>query len=115
VVGRWDRLRIDQIVTNLVSNAVKYGDGKPIAISVRAVGARAELVVRDHGVGIHAKDHARIFGRFERAVSGRSAGGLGLGLWITREFVLALGGSVGFTSEPGKGSTFVGDLPRGRP
>jgi PAS domain S-box-containing protein len=115
VMGRWDRLRLDQILTNLISNAVKYGNGKPIELTVRALGSHAQIVVRDRGVGIDLKDQGRIFGRFERAFSGRSAGGLGLGLWITREFVQALGGTVGFTSELGKGTTFVVELPRGRP
>ena len=112
VVGRWDRLRVDQIVTNLVSNAVKYGSGKPIEVTVRMTGGWASIAVKDQGVGIAAEDQGRIFGRFERAVSGRSAGGLGLGLWITRRFVEALGGRVGFTSELGRGSTFLVELPR---
>ena len=112
VVGRWDRLRVDQVLTNLVSNAVKYGGGKPIAIDVRGDGTRAQVAVRDRGVGIAAADQTRLFGRFERAVSGRSAGGLGLGLWITRRFVEAMGGQVAFSSELGQGSTFTVELPQ---
>jgi PAS domain S-box-containing protein len=113
-VGRWDRSRLDQIVTNLVSNAVKYGEGKPIEVVVQTRDDRATLVVRDHGVGIYPRDHARIFERFERAVPSRHYGGIGLGLWIVRQIVQALGGSVGVESRPGAGSTFTVELPLSR-
>ncbi|HEX9102466.1 MAG TPA: ATP-binding protein, partial [Polyangia bacterium] len=82
VAGRWDRLRIDQVLTNLVANAIKYGAGKPVDVEVAQQGDRAILRVRDRGIGIGSADQQRIFGRFERAVSERHFGGLGLGLWI---------------------------------
>jgi signal transduction histidine kinase len=113
VVGRWDRQRLEQVVTNLLSNALKYGAGKPVCVRVEADGRLARLAVQDCGIGISAEDLPRIFERFERAVSDRHYGGLGLGLYITRQIVEAFGGTVTATSEPGKGSTFVLELPRG--
>lgn len=111
VVGHWDRLRIEQVVTNLVSNALKYGKGRPIEIDVDCRSDRAVLTVCDHGIGIAAADQARIFERFERAVSSRQFGGLGLGLWIVRQLVEAHGGSISVRSRRGEGSTFTVELP----
>nr|WP_249347100.1 HAMP domain-containing sensor histidine kinase [Corallococcus exiguus] len=113
VVGRWDRLRLEQVVTNLVSNALKYGAGHPVIVSVEAQGTLARLAVKDHGIGIAPDDLARIFERFERAVSDRHYGGLGLGLYITRQIVEAFGGTVRAVSTPGEGATFLLELPRG--
>jgi signal transduction histidine kinase len=112
VVGQWDRLRLDQVVTNLVANAVKYGHGKPIEVWVRTDGDRVELAVRDHGIGIPREAQQRIFERFERAVSDRHFGGFGLGLWISRRIVESLGGTIGVESEPGQGATFTVELWR---
>lgn len=111
VIGQWDRVRVEQITTNLVSNALKYGKGKPIEISVQQHERDAVLTITDHGIGIEARDHARIFERFERAVSARQFGGLGLGLWIVRQLVEAHGGSIELASAPGDGSTFSVQLP----
>jgi PAS domain S-box-containing protein len=110
--GKWDRLRLDQIVTNLLSNAMKYGAGQPIEITVAGSAEAVRLEVRDHGIGIAPENQSRIFDRFERAVSGRNYGGLGLGLWIVRQIVDALGGSIRVRSAAGEGSTFVVELPR---
>src|SRR5207237_650146 len=106
-------LRIEQVLTNLISNALKYGDGKPVTIEVRAEGRAAQIVVRDRGIGISPENLGRIFGRFERAVSARNYGGLGLGLYITRQIVEAHGGSIGVESEQGQGSAFFVELPLG--
>ena len=114
IVGRWDRMRIDQIVTNLLSNAIKYGDKQPIEISAHADDRAARLVVRDHGVGIPAADHARVFERFERLASKRHTGGFGLGLWIVREIVDGLDGTIRIDSVPNEGATFTVELPRSR-
>jgi PAS domain S-box-containing protein len=112
VVGRWDRGRVDQVITNLVSNAIKYGDCKPVDVSVDTVDDRAVVTIRDRGLGIAAHDHERIFGRFERAASSRNYGGIGLGLWIVKQIIDALGGTVTVESTPGDGSAFTVDLPR---
>ena len=111
VVGSWDRLRIEQLVTNLLSNALKYGAGKPVEVSVHRQNGVATLSVSDRGVGIAAEDLERIFDRFERAPSGRSYPGMGLGLWIARQIVSAHGGQIRASSELGVGSTFTVTLP----
>jgi len=110
--GQWDPLRLDQVVDNLISNAVKYGAGKPVEIRLRDRGERVELEVRDHGIGIDAADQRRVFERFERAVSRRKFGGFGLGLWIARRVIEAHGGTIRLISAPGAGSTFTVELPR---
>jgi PAS domain S-box-containing protein len=111
VVGRWDPARLDQVVGNLLSNALKYGAGKPVELAVTAAGGTARLTVRDQGVGIAPEHQARIFERFERVVAGHTHTGLGLGLFIVRRVLEALGGSVRVTSTPGAGATFTVELP----
>ena len=92
LVGLWDEARLDQIATNLIANAVKYGAGGGIEIEGRGTADVVQLIVRDHGIGISAEDQQRIFRRFERASGQRQHPGLGLGLWITSELCKALGG-----------------------
>jgi signal transduction histidine kinase len=111
VMGRWDPLRIEQVIANLLSNACKYGAGKPIRVEVGLDGKLARLSVRDHGIGIAPADRERIFERFERAASARHYGGLGLGLYITRQVVEAHGGTIRVASHAGAGSTFSVELP----
>jgi signal transduction histidine kinase len=108
-----DPFRMEQVVTNLVSNAVKYGEGKPIEVELSVEDDRARIVVRDHGIGIGPREQARIFERFERAVSPSEYGGFGLGLWIARQVVEASGGKISVASELGKGAEFTVVLPRG--
>lgn len=111
VVLATDRSRVEQIATNLLANAIKYGAGKPIEIVVERADGYARLHVRDQGIGI-APDHLeRIFVRFERAVSSQNYGGLGLGLYIARQLVEALGGAIRVQSEVGVGSIFTVTLP----
>jgi PAS domain S-box-containing protein len=111
VVGRWDRFRLRQVVGNLITNALKYAAGLPIEVELAKGRGQATVRVSDHGVGIARGDHARIFGRFERVASGRHFPGLGLGLWLTREIVVAHGGDAQVESEPGAGATFIVTLP----
>jgi PAS domain S-box-containing protein len=111
VVGQWDRERIEQAIENLVENAMKYGQGKPVEIDLRTDCDEVVLQVTDHGVGIDEDHQKRIFERFERAVSSRDFGGLGLGLWIARRVVEASGGRITVRSAPGQGATFTVRLP----
>ncbi len=112
VAGAWDENRVDQVVSNLLSNAIKYGAGKPIRLVAEASGDTARLSVTDRGIGIAPDDHERIFERFERAVAGGSGfEGMGLGLWITREIVKRLGGSIRVESALGQGAHFTVELP----
>lgn len=115
VVGRWDAMRIEQIVDNLLLNALKYGAGKPVTVRATTDGATATLTVADHGIGLSPADRERIFGRFERAVSSRNYGGLGMGLFIVKQVVDAHAGSVDVQSQPGHGATFVVRLPLAGP
>jgi PAS domain S-box-containing protein len=112
VMGWWDRLRIEQVLSNLLSNAIKYAPENPITVCVEAKGELARLMVTDRGIGISEENLARIFGRFERAVSSRHYGGLGLGLFVSQKVVEGHGGTIEVTSRPGVGSTFTVWLPR---
>jgi signal transduction histidine kinase len=111
VRGVWDRHRLEQVAMNLLSNALKYGGEQPIDVALGSADGHAVLSVRDYGIGVPEADQRRIFGRFERAVSTRNFGGLGLGLWIAREIVEAHGGTISVCSERGKGAEFTVRLP----
>jgi PAS domain S-box-containing protein len=115
VVGNWDRLRVEQVIENLLLNALKYGAGSPVTARAWAEGEDAILVVEDQGIGIQPADRERVFGRFERAVSSRHYGGLGMGLFIVRQVVEATGGTVAVQSEPGQGARFAVRLPLAGP
>jgi signal transduction histidine kinase len=112
VLGEWDRARIDQIVTNLVSNAVKYAGESPIDVSLAERDEWVELKVADSGDGIPAAEQERIFKRFEQCHNESRRDGLGLGLWIVREMVEAMDGSIDVESEEGRGATFSVRLPK---
>ncbi|MFL5811986.1 MAG: sensor histidine kinase, partial [Bdellovibrionia bacterium] len=110
VKGNWDRFRVEQIVTNLLSNAIRYCPGLPIEVTVSREGSSAKVSVRDHGPGIALESQSRIFERFERGADG-GASGMGVGLYICREIATAHGGSVTVQSELSKGSVFTLTLP----
>lgn len=112
LIGHWDRLRLEQICSNLVSNAIRYGAGQPIAIRLSADADHAVLEVRDHGPGISPDDQTRIFERFERAKQATAVGGFGVGLWIVSRLCAAFGGAVSVQSQLGQGATFTVTLPR---
>lgn len=106
-----DQSRLEQIMTNLLANAIKYGPGQPIEVRVAGDTRSAWLAVRDYGIGIAPEDQQRIFERFERAVSTDNYGGLGLGLYVVQQLVAALNGTIEVESEPGRGATFTVTFP----
>lgn len=112
VRGKWDSLRIEQVLVNLLSNAVKFGPGKPIQLRLEDLGEKAQLTVKDQGIGVSPADQSRIFLPFERATPSRHYGGLGLGLWITARIVEAHGGTIAVKSQPGAGAEFTVLLPK---
>ena len=101
MTGLLDTL-LEQVVTNLLTNALKYGDGKPIELVMTAHGAGARLEVSDHGLGVAAEHHERIFERFERAATDRRYAGFGLGLWITSRIVEEFNGVLSVRSAAGE-------------
>jgi signal transduction histidine kinase len=111
LAGHWDRFRIEQVVTNLVTNAVKYGDGKPIEISLERSGTHAKIRVRDHGIGIRHEDQTKIFEQFRRVDDTHHIAGLGLGLYISKSIVERHGGEILVESAVHQGSTFIVHLP----
>jgi signal transduction histidine kinase len=114
VRGIWDRLRMEQVFMNLLSNALKYGAGHPVEVRVVADENTATVEISDRGTGIPEPDLERIFDRFERASSLRHYGGLGLGLYVSREIVRGHAGSVHAANRPGGGATFTVRLPMQR-
>jgi signal transduction histidine kinase len=114
VMGSWDKSRVAQVLSILLSNAHKYGNGRPVEVRVAAAGENALLEVEDHGIGISDDDQRRIFAPFSRAASVDHYGGLGLGLWICQQIVAASGGTIRVRSTLGEGSTFSIELPRWR-
>lgn len=111
VRGNFDSIRVGQILTNLLTNAVKYGSGQPVEISLHPTSTGARMIVKDQGKGIAPEFQTRIFESFERANAGKDIPGLGLGLYITRQIVVAHGGKISVQSQPGAGSTFVVEIP----
>jgi signal transduction histidine kinase len=99
------------VIVGLLENALKFGAGRPVVVTLRREGDRAHVTVRDQGIGIPVEVQDRLFGRFERAVPARHFGGLGLGLFRARRVVEAHGGTIRLVSEAGRGATFVIDLP----
>jgi signal transduction histidine kinase len=112
IIGKWDPLRLEQVIVNLVSNAMKYGARRPIEIQVNADPDHVTFSVQDHGIGIPQEKLSKIFNRFERAVSSRNYSGLGLGLYIVRQIVEAHGGKIEVSSQLAVGSCFTVSLPR---
>ena len=111
VIGNWDPIRIEQVVTNLVTNAIKYGNGKPITIDLTTDKKYAVLNVLDHGIGIPKDQQEKIFDRFHRGAVNSSIKGLGVGLYLISEIVKAHHGKISVKSTPKEGSVFTLQLP----
>ena len=109
--GIWDGFRVEQVFSNILSNAIKYGSGNPITITLEQDGDLAVTRFIDQGIGIEEKDFDRIFGQFERAISASEISGMGVGLFISKQIIEAHNGRIRVQSIPGKGSTFTVDLP----
>jgi len=111
-LGYWDRHRIEQVITNLITNSIRYGKGRPIELALKNLENTAELSVKDLGAGIQKEDQDRIFNCFERAVNPNEVSGLGLGLFISKQIVDSHQGRIWVESELDHGSTFFVSLPK---
>lgn len=111
IIACVDRSRFEQVINNILSNAAKYGGGKPIEVSLLECGNEVHILVKDSGIGIGKEFHDKIFQRFERAISAKYISGLGVGLYISREIISAHKGKILVQSEAGKGTTFTIILP----
>ena len=111
LVGEWDEFRLEQVVVNLLTNALRYGGGKPIVVELSQLPAAAAIRVSDEGVGIAPEDRTRVFEQFVRVGDRLRTPGLGLGLYITKQLVEAHGGTISVESTLGEGSTFTVALP----
>lgn len=111
ISGEWDEVRLKQVFTNLLTNAMKYGAGKPIEISLSSAAKRVQVSFKDHGIGMAPENQAKIFNRYERVAHRGRFTGLGLGLYIAQQIVLAHKGEIRVESAPGKGANFIVELP----
>ncbi len=110
--GWWDRVALEQILDNLLSNAIKYGASQPITLALTSTSDTVSLAIRDHGGGIPERDRDRVFAPFEQLVGRERHGGFGIGLWVVRQLVEAMGGNIVVASGPASGSTFTATFPR---
>lgn len=111
ISGLWDKVRIEQVISNILSNALKYGSGKPVEVTVRNHYSKAQIMIKDHGIGVPKEKQKKVFQLFERGVPQDQYKGLGVGLFITNEIVKAHQGELTFTSRPHHGSIFTINLP----
>lgn len=111
IIGFWDPIRLEQVVTNLISNAIRYAPGHPVQVGVQKIHESALIFVKDGGPGISEENKQKIFERYSRATSAWNGRGLGLGLFVSREIVEAHGGEIEVDSTPGRGATFKVTLP----
>jgi signal transduction histidine kinase len=111
IIGNWDRVRIDQVISNLIANSIKYGEQSPITVHLSKINNNAVISIKDSGPGIAKENQLRIFQRFERETGDTSVSGLGLGLYICKEIVERHNGDISVESAPGMGATFNVVLP----
>jgi two-component system, OmpR family, sensor kinase len=115
ITGILDRLAVEQVVENLLSNALKFGAGEPVTVRLRSDGRSAQLDVQDRGIGMSPDQQARVFGRFEQVIAQHRGPGFGVGLWLANCLVAAMNGQIAVSSHIGKGSTFTVTLPLAPP
>jgi two-component system, OmpR family, sensor kinase len=115
ITGILDRLAVEQVVENLLSNALKFGAGEPVTVRLRSDGRSAQLDVQDRGIGMSPDQQARVFGRFEQVIAQHRGPGFGVGLWLANCLVAAMNGQIAVSSDIGKGSTFTVTLPLAPP
>jgi signal transduction histidine kinase len=115
IEGLLDPLAVEQVVENLLSNALKFGATSPVGVRLRSKGQGVQLEVQDQGLGISPEQQSRIFGRFEQIVAHHRGSGFGVGLWVANRLVSAMGGRITISSPPGEGSTFTVTLPLSPP
>lgn len=111
IVGEWDSVRIEQVISNLINNAIRYGEGKPISLALECLEDKVIFSVHDNGMGVEKSSLERIFNRFERASEKQQTQGLGLGLYIAKQIVVAHHGRIWAESTKGTGTTFYVELP----
>lgn len=111
IIGNWDPVRLEQVFSNLISNAIKYGRKKPIKLTVNKIADKAIVTIKDYGIGIKPEQQSFVFDLFRRAVDQNDYKGLGIGLYISRQIVEAHDGSLTLESREGKGTTFTVELP----
>ena len=111
VIGNWDEFRIEQVISNLLTNALRYGAKSPVSVKVYSEGSTALVDVRDQGIGIGEENQKRIFQQFERISARHAVAGLGLGLFISEQIVTAHGGTITVQSRIGEGALFRVCLP----
>lgn len=112
VMGNWDKLRLEQAISNLITNAIKYGSKKPLLVRVYNSHGTGKVAITDQGIGIPKSEQQKIFSLFKRAANSQDYQGLGVGLYITQQIVTAHGGKINLDSKPGSGSTFTIELPQ---
>jgi signal transduction histidine kinase len=112
VTGKWDAARLEQVLDNLLTNALKYGKKNPVLVSLSASQTEARLIVSDQGIGISEENLPRLFHRFERAVPAGTISGLGLGLYIVQRIIDLHEGRIDVRSQVGKGTSFTVHLLR---
>jgi signal transduction histidine kinase len=112
--GFWDPMRLEQVIWNLVSNALKYGAGTAVDVTISGDQETATFSITDHGIGIAPEEHDLVFRKFERLSEHTKHTGFGIGLWLVKRNVDAMGGSIALASKVGAGTTITVTIPRSR-
>jgi signal transduction histidine kinase len=113
-VGWWDPMRLEQVIWNLISNALKYGAGSPVDIATSGDADTVTFTIADNGIGIAPEEQDVVFRKFERLSEHAKHTGFGIGLWLVKRNVDAMGGSIALVSQVGAGTTITVTIPRSR-